>query len=257
MRMSDEWRFFMCTMGGNAASIMVDVGIRDGIEHAPPGLATIFLDYKQPDDRGLPTDVEFDAVIALEDRLKAFVGAARDVYVGRITKQGQRIFFVYTMREESRWATFVKQLAAQTGYELELQFEADPEHESYWKYLYPTADDWQVIADMDVVASLQKSGDDPEADHKIEHFAYFPDEESAAAFVSWAVADRFTHDAEQSGWGEGKKYCVRLDHVGPTIQRAISAHTIALRRKAEEFGGEYDGWGTLAVKKGAGDGEQT
>jgi hypothetical protein len=257
MWMSDEWRFFMCQMGDHRASIMVDVGIAKGIAHAPPDLAMIFLDYKQPDDRGLPTNVEFDAVIALEDRLDTFVGAARDVYVGRITKHGQRIFFIYTMREESRWATFVKQLATDTGYELDLQFEPDPEHENYWKYLYPTADDWQVIADMDVVASLAKSDDDPDADHTIEHFAYFPDEESAAAFIAWAVADRFTHDAEHSGWGENKKYCVRLEHVGPTQQRAISSHTIALGRKAKELGGEYDGWGTMAMKKGAEDGEQT
>jgi hypothetical protein len=37
--MSDDWKFFMCTMGDNLASIMVDVGISEGIERTPPTLA--------------------------------------------------------------------------------------------------------------------------------------------------------------------------------------------------------------------------
>ena len=94
--MSDEWKFFMCTMGENLASIMVNVGISESIAKTPPNLATVTLTYKQPDERGMPTNAEFDAVVALEDRLDAFVKLDEDAYVGRITKEGQRIFFVYT-----------------------------------------------------------------------------------------------------------------------------------------------------------------
>ncbi len=245
--MSDEWKFFMCNMGENLASIMVDVGISDDIARAPPNLATVTLTYKQPDERGMPTNAEFDAVVALEDRLDTFVKLDEDAYVGRITKEGQRIFFVYTHRAEAPWAHFVEQLASSTGYKLELQLEKDPEHTEYWKYLYPTPDDWQVIADMKVVEQLEKAGDDREAEHVIEHFAYFPDESSATRFVAWATSDRFTHVEKESGWTEDKNFGVRVNHVGNTIQSHVSSHTIALRRKAEEFGGEYDGWGTAAV----------
>jgi hypothetical protein len=73
--MSDEWKFFMCTMGDDLASVMVDVGISDGIEQTPSNLATIHLTYKKPDERGLPTNEEFDAVIALEGEFRA---ASRD-----------------------------------------------------------------------------------------------------------------------------------------------------------------------------------
>jgi regulator of RNase E activity RraB len=250
MRMSDEWKFFLCQVGDHMASIMVDVGISEGIEHAPPNLATIFLDYQQADERGMPTGAEFDAVAALEDELQSFVDKGRDVFVGRITKEGQRIFFVYTMRDEARWAPYVEALSAKTGYALRLHHEADPEHAKYWKYLYPTADDWQVIKDMEVVERLEENGDDPGAEHTIEHFAYFRDEESAGKFVAWAVGDRFTHLADEGGWNDDKQFCVRLDHVGPSDSRSISSHTLALRRKAAEFGGEYDGWGTSIVKKG-------
>jgi len=247
--MSDEWKFFMCQTGENLASIMVDVGISEDIQKTPPNLATMTLSYKQPDERGLPTNAEYHAVIALEDRLDAFVKMDEDAYVGRITRGGQRIFFIYTHRAEAPWAHFVEQLASSTGYKLELQLEKDPEHTEYWKHLYPTPDDWQVIADMEVVDAMEKAGDDRGAEHTIEHFAYFPDETSARRFIDWATNDRFTYVEKESGWTEDKTFGVRLNHVGNTIQGDLSSFTIALRRKAEEFGGDYDGWGASIVPR--------
>jgi hypothetical protein len=247
--MSGDWRYFMCTMGENLASIMVDVGISQKIKGAPRDLAILSQTYKHPDDRGLPTNEEFDAAVAIEKQIENFVAFGRDAYVGRITKEGERIFFIYTLREESRWQVLVDRLVAESGYEIELQMEHDPEHYNYWKYLYPTPDDWQVIGDMDVIESLKKSNDDPEADHKFEHWSYFPNEASARRFITWAQSDRFTYVAEESGPTDDGKHRVIVCHVGPTIQRNVSNHTIALRRKAEEFGGEYDGWETAAVRR--------
>jgi hypothetical protein len=247
--MSDDWRYFMCTMGENLASIMVDVGISQTIKGAPRDLAILSLTYKHPDDRGLPTNEEFDAVNAVEKQLQNFVAFGRDAYVGRITKEGERIFFIYTVREESRWQILVERLIAESGYRIELQMEHDPEHHNYWKYLYPTPDDWQVIRDMAVIEGLKKSGDDQDADHTIDHWSYFPDEVSAKRFIAWAVSDRFTHDPARSGPGQNGKYCVYLSHVGVTRQRPLSHYTCALRRKAEEHGGEYDGWGTTSVRR--------
>lgn len=246
--MSDDWRYFMCQMGENLASIMVDVGIAEKIQAAPKDLAVLTLTYHRPDERGLPTNEEFDAVVAVEKQLENFVAFGRDAYVGRITKEGVRNFFVYTARAESRWKTLVDQLIAESGYRIELSIDSDPAHQTYWKYLYPTPDDWRVIHDMSVIEALEKSGDDPAAQRKIEHWSYFPDEAMARRFAAWATSDRFTLDAENSGPGDNGKFCVRLFHVGSTVQRTVSNHTIALRRKAEEFGGEYDGWETVVVK---------
>lgn len=245
--MSDDWRFFLCTMGDNLASIMVDVGISDTIEHAPRDVAVLTLAYKAPDHRGLPTNEEFAAVSAVEDQLQAFVDLSKDAFVGRITKEGERIFFIYTSRDAARWEQFRKQLSERSGYDFTLSVQPDPEHQEYWKFLYPTPDDWQVISDMAVIEAMQKAGDDENAEHKIEHFSYFRDEQSARRFIAWAVSDRFKHDPEQSGPQDDGRYGVFLYHLGVTQQTDVSHHTIALRRKAEEFGGEYDGWGASVV----------
>src|SRR5688572_8456282 len=148
--MSDDWRYFVCKMGENLASIMVDVGISQKITGAPHDLAILSLAYKHPAENGLPTDAEFDAAVDIEKQLENFVAFGRDAYVGRITKEGERIFFIYTVREESRWHVLVDRLVAESGYRIDLRMEHDPEQHNYWKYLYPTPDDWRVIKDMAV-----------------------------------------------------------------------------------------------------------
>jgi hypothetical protein len=67
-------------------------------------------------------------------------------------------------------------------------------------------------------------------------------------FVAWAESADFTHDAKYSRRTEDGTFCVRLHHVGTAAIDAISRRTIALRRKAQEYGGKYDGWESPVVK---------
>src|SRR5688572_2847165 len=116
-----------------------------------------------------------------------------------------------------------------------------------WHDLYPTEDDWRVIHDLEVLDQLRKRGDDGHAERQIDHWVYFDDDKAAAPFVSAAEAAGFTHDAKHSHRAEDGTYCVRLNHFGPATIESVSRRTIALRRKAEEFGGKCDGWETPVV----------
>jgi hypothetical protein len=119
----------------------------------------------------------------------------------------------------------------------------------YFRELYPTADDWQVIKDMRVIDAAKERGDPGTAMRQIDHWTYFDNEASARTFVEWAEKNGFANDAEYSGVREDSKYCVRLHHRGTLELRDLTHHTIQLRRKAEELGGDYDGWET-PVEKG-------
>jgi hypothetical protein len=246
--MSDQWRIYMCQMGDHRASIAVDVGVAESIESAPPVCARVRLTYKNPDDRGLPTNDEFDAVSALEDDLVAFVAESPgDVFVGRLTAAGTRTFFTYTRRDESEWAQLVGRLTAKSGYGLEYLVGEDPGFTHCRSTLYPSADDWRVILDNDVIDSVNKHGDDGSKPRQIDHWTYFASEAAARPFIDWAVSDRFVFDAEYSGVDEDGRYCVRLHHVGPAQRHEVSRYTLALMRKAAELGGEYDGWETVVL----------
>jgi hypothetical protein len=248
--MSDAWEYFPCTMGEDRAFIFVDVGVAETIKQAPPSLAKVRLAYRDPHENGLPKNEEFEAARAIEARLEEFVAKRSAWYVGRVTVAGHRYFYVYTSPDEAPWPEFVGRLAGETGYDLKCSFRDDPEHKAYWSDLYPTDDDWRVIKDLRVIEQLQEQGDDGTEPRQIDHWAYFDNEAAAQPFVAWAQGDRFTHDAAHSGLTDDrKKYCVRLWHHGAVDIAGISSHTIALRRKALEHGGDYDGWETQVLER--------
>jgi hypothetical protein len=251
--MSDTWQFYPCTVGDHAASIMLDTGISDSIKDLPFTLAKVCIHYKTPNENGLPTRDEYDAAIEIEDALTAFAEEVGDSYVGRVTMNGHRDFYVYTSRADKDWDGFVTNLARQSGYRLAYFTTADHGHQAYWNELYPSADDWRVINDMAVLQNLETHGDDGTASRNFDHWCYFENEAAAQPFIAWATSDRFKLNVESSGVGDDGQFCVYLQHHGVAELQELSSHTIALRRKAEEFGGDYDGWETEVMKTGDGD----
>lgn len=246
--MSDDWQFFPCSMGDDQAFIFVDVGIADTITTAPKALAKLRLTYKSPTPNGLPTHNEFEPVKEIEDRISSYSKANGDWYVGRITVGGHRFFYIYTTKVQSAWTDFVTTLSVNSGYDIRLSFREDAEHSGYRDDLCPTEDDWQVIKDLRVIENLEREGDDGSQSRKVDHWIYFDDKASSVDFVVWAENDRFTEEPEHSHATDDGKYCVRLYHHGTMKIGDISSHTIALRRKAAEYGGDYDGWETPILK---------
>lgn len=242
--MSDNWEFFPCAMGEDRAYIFIDLGIADSIDKAPTLNVRIVLTYKAPRPDGLPTNEEFNPVSAIEDHIKDFSDLAEDWYVGRVTVSGRRYFYVYTNRDQQSWQEFVATLSAETGYEIKTDFREDANHSAYFDDLYPTPDDWQVIKDQQVIEELNRHGDDGTAVRKVDHWIYFDDKEKLRNFLKWANSDRFTYEPENSHKTDDGRFCVRLFHEGTIRLADITSHTIALRRKAEELGGKYDGWET-------------
>jgi hypothetical protein len=246
--MSEDWQFFPCAIGDYSAFIFVDVGIKNTIITAPKILAKIYLTYKHPHPNGLPTNEEFEPVKNLENRLEQFSESGGDWYVGRTTFAGHRHFYVYTKRDQDSWKDFVATLASESGYELRVSLQEDPNHALFYDELYPTPDDWRVIKDLRVIEILEKHGDDGSLPRKIDHWIYFPDKQASVDFVIWAESDRFTEEPERSHITDDGKYCVRLYHQGIAKINDISNLTMALQRKAAEFGGDYDGWETVVLK---------
>lgn len=244
---NDRWQFFPCSMGDDQAFIYLNTGISGTINLAPPALAKLRLAYKSPRANGLPTSSEFEPVNAIEDRIGAFSKECNDWYVGRVTVAGYRIFYVYTSRDEKAWLQFMGMLEKETGYEIRLAYCDDPEHAGYHDDLYPTEDDWQVIKDIQVIESLQSHGDDGSESRRVDHWIYFDDKPSSDSFINWAKNERFTEETELSHRTDDGKFCVRVFHHGTLKIDDISSHTIALRRKAAEYGGEYDGWETPII----------
>jgi hypothetical protein len=246
--MPANYKFFPCQIDGDVAFVYVDVAAHDRIARLPGVLMKLKVFYKAPRSNGLPSSAEFDAVRAIEVRIERF-SRTPDRYVGRITRSGFREFYVYTRRGKTAWKAFAAKLSEESGYAMKLRLGADKSHSAYLRELYPSPEAWQVISDIDVITRLQKEGDLEGRRRRIDHWSYFDHAGAARRFTSWAAKNGFKQEPRLSGIEDDGKHCVRLYHVGTTIQRELSWHTQQLHRKAEELGGSYDGWETKVVKR--------
>ena len=194
----------------------------------------------------MPTNEEFQPLKVLEDDLQALVQQHESIYVGRVTVDGHRHFYIYTSDSEAEWSSRLDALVQSRGYPLALVLKADESHEGYWQELFPTEDDWQVIKDLRVIEALEKEGDDGTASRCIDHWAFFPSQSAAEEFSDWAREHGYgsvTTDIEDDG-----RFGVRFSHEGTVRLPDITSHSIALRRRASELGGDYDGWETPVCK---------
>lgn len=245
--MSDEWIFYPCRMGEHSASIFYDHGLRATIDQiAPPQLLKVRVSFKKPRPDGLSSSEEDSQLCVLEDELQAVVEQNSGLYVGRVTVDGHRYLHIFIADSEADWAARLRSIGDHHGYELRFVLKPDPGRDGYWQDLFPSDDDWQVIQDLRVLESVEKHGDDGTASRRIDHWAFFPASEGAEQFSQWAQERGYGF--EKTDTTEDGKFRVRFAHEGPLRLSDITSHTIAIRRRASELGGDYDGWETPVCK---------
>jgi hypothetical protein len=91
---------------------------------------------------------------------------------------------------------------------------------------------------------LTEHGDPLDRARPVQHWAYFPTDESRAQFIAF-IARRFSNiHAHVSPVSRGKEYAVTFWHTGTPDADSMTEITSALSLAAESCGGEYDGWET-------------
>jgi hypothetical protein len=245
--MTDQWNIYPSQMGERRVFIFYDHGISESIDAIAPGqLLRVRARLQESRPDGMPTDDEFSRLEELERRLEALVEQLESMYVGRVTVDGYRQFYIYTRDAEGEWAPLLRSLGNDLKYSLAFDIKPDERHEGYWRELYPTDDDWQVIMDLQLIDVLLKNGDDGTTKRCIDHWAYFPSPSAAESFSQWVNEHGYRLVASENT--DDGQFQVRFSHEGSVQFPDISSLTIALRRKSIELGGKYDGWETPACR---------
>lgn len=203
---------------------------------------------KNPTPAGMPTNEEFPSLVKVEDGLDSEVSAKGGLEVGRLTVSGKRFFSFYVSFPESVAKEIVAKVAKDTQYNLQYVYEQDNAKAGYWKELYPTADDWQVIRDMKVLDTLRSNGDRQDRARQVDHWAYFLTQQNAKRFADWANANHYKVKSV-GPMNDAKKIPVLFTHNGTMALEDITTRTIEINRKAEELQGDYDGWETSVERK--------
>ena len=94
--------------------------------------------------------------------------------------------------------------------------------------------------DADVLAALQSHGADLSLPCKINHYLYFPSEAAAKEASNFLVQQGFEVSVRLGS--DKKSWLAFGTHtITPTLQ-AITETRQKMRARADDFGGEYDGW---------------
>jgi hypothetical protein len=246
--MSDHWEFYPSPMGDHQAFIFYDHGIREEIDDLPhPNALKIRVRFRIAAENGLPTNDEFEQLSALEDLLTARVGERGGVYVGGVSVGGARYFHCFVPFTEDETRPLLREIAAESGYELDFVLKPDPLKETYWEELFPSDDEWRVIQDLKVLQVLGDKGDDPSIPRRIDHWSYFPASAERDAFAEWAAANSFTIEQMMDPEADDDEWGVQVYHDARPELPVITATTQLLLEKARELGGSYDGWETHVV----------
>ena len=92
-----------------------------------------------------------------------------------------------------------------------------------------------------MVDVLSEDGDPLTTRRRVDHCAYFPDQNAQQGFASAAEAEGFEVVRPM---GDAPAFAVELHRVDSVEPDHIHGVTGVLEELAKRFNGEYDGWGT-------------
>jgi hypothetical protein len=252
--MAEEWEFFFCRVNDAPASIFVDLGLREAApQRERPHLLWVWVSMLNPREDGLSRSDEAPQLHEIDQRLGATLAEQLDaVHVGRITTSGRREFYYYAPAPVGFDEAVSDTMSRFPQYAYDCGEQEDARWSQYLEVLYPGPRDLQWIRDRQVVERLQELGDLLHAPREVEHYLYFPSEQSRQAVVDQVRRAGFTirdMSVVDGAAGRLNRFGLRICRSDPVDLDSIHAVVADLLDRATAVGGEYDGWETPVVRE--------
>ena len=246
--MPANWKPYLCNVNGKLASILVDLGLREAAPIASkPWLLWTWVYFQSPRADGLSDSIEAPTLYKIEDTLNLLVSGACDaIPCGRITTEGRREFYFYGETREGFRDAVETALKDFEGYRFDLGDQEESSWSQYLNVLYPSPENLQRIANVDLLDVLKERGDLSTVPRKVLHWIYFGSESSRSLFRDAVVAAGFSVDSEFSSQAE-LPFAIVVACTQSIEQKSIDRTVIDLLHLAESFDGDYDGWETPVV----------
>jgi regulator of RNase E activity RraB len=199
---------------------------------------------QSPRDDGLSSDKEAPKLYEIEDALTRSFSELGAVFVGRITGDSRREFYLYSPSSQNLDTAVNKARQSFSDYVFESGSEHDPDWDQYRDVLYPSEVDLQEIQNRRVVDELEKRGDDHSIARPVDHAIYFRDPIDRSAFAAAALECGFTMHSESDHDTESeRRYFLNLVRTDPVTLEHINEVVLQLFELAKQYGADYDGWG--------------
>ena len=207
--------------------------------------------YKNANDSGFPTREEGEYVYSIEDAVEEIVEQHGDMLAG-VVKCDERVrIFAYTKNELGYYDEISAVMSKNfPDYAYTLAVVDDPDWELYFQALYPDRYEYQSIMNMRLIEDIKSDGDSM-VPRVLEHCLLFKTEENGEAFLTKVMEDSFIKlSSENLNDDEDidKEYPYELVIGREDAFENIDEIVWYLMDLAEEFDGEYSGWGCHIVK---------
>ena len=249
-----DWGVYLCDSFAYdlPAVIRANLALRD-FEYTAnyPKRLHLQILYKNADDNGFPTREEGEYVYSIEDAVEEIVEQHGDMLAG-VVKCDERVrIFAYTKNELGYYDEISAVMSKNfPDYAYTLAVVDDPDWELYFQGLYPDRYEYQSIMNMRLIEDIKSDGDSM-VPRVLEHCLLFKTEEHGEAFLAKVMEDSFIKlSSEDLSNNEDidKEYPYVLVIGREDAFENIDEIVWYLMDLAEEFDGEYSGWGCHIVK---------
>ena len=207
--------------------------------------------YKNADDNGFPTIEEGEYVYSIEDAVVEIIEEHGDILAG-VVKCDERVRIVSYAKNELGYYDEISEMMSEKfpDYAYTLTVVEDEDWELYFQALYPDRYEYQSIMNMRLIENIKSDGDSM-VPRVLEHCLLFKTEENGEAFLAKVMEDGFIKlSSENLSNNEDidKEYPYVLVIGREDAFENIDEIVWYLMDLAEEFDGEYSGWGCHIVK---------
>ena len=250
----EDWGVYLCDSFAYdlPAVIRANLALRD-FEYTTnyPKRLHLQILYKNANDSGFPTREEGEYVYSIEDAVEEIVKQHGDMLAG-VVKCDERVrIFAYAKNELGYYDEISAVMSKNfPDYAYTLAIVDDPDWELYFQGLYPDRYEYQSIMNMRLIEDIKSDGDSM-VPRVLEHCLLFKTEENGEAFLAKVMEDGFIKlSSENLSNNEDidKEYPYVLVIGREDAFENIDEIVWYLMDLAEEFDGEYDGWGCHIVK---------
>ena len=249
-----DWGVYLCDSFAYdlPAVIRANLALRD-FEYTAnyPKRLHLQILYKNADDNGFPTREEGEYVYSIEDAVEEIVEQHGDMLAG-VVKCDERVrIFAYTKNELGYYDEISAVMSKNfPDYAYTLAVVDDPDWELYFQALYPDRYEYQSIMNMRLIEDIKSDGDSM-VPRVLEHCLLFKTEEHGEAFLAKVMEDSFiklSSENQTDNEDIDKEYPYVLVIGREDAFENIDEIVWYLMDLAEEFDGEYSGWGCHIVK---------
>ena len=254
VEIDEDWGVYLCDSFAYdlPAVIRVNLALRD-FEYTAnyPKRLHLQILYKNADDNGFPTREEGEYVYRIEDAVEEIVEQHGDMLAG-VVKCDERVrIFAYT-KNELEYDDEISAVMSKNfpDYAYTLAVVDDPDWELYFDALYPDRYEYQSIMNRWLIENIKSDGDSM-VPRVLEHCLLFKTEENGEAFLAKVIEDCFiklSSENQTDNEDIDKEYPYVLVIGREDAFENIDEIVWYLMDLAEEFDGEYSGWGCPIVK---------